>query len=129
MTTDPSEGFHCGMLLTPASVTAVGGNGARCAWAALQTQVLRDFKGSRNFWFKKICVFVSSNRGPLTVSFNRYPWTPPGAGDHARPAGHDQPPRGLRLDEAQLFITITIIIIIIIMIIAIVANVYIYIYI
>ena len=29
---------------------------------------------SRNLWFETICVFVSSNWGPLTASFNQYPW-------------------------------------------------------
>ena len=31
---------------------------------------------SRDFCFKNICVFVSSNRGPLTVYFRLYPWNP-----------------------------------------------------
>ena len=40
---------------------------------------------SINFWFEKICVFVSSNWGPLTVSFKQYPWNAPGQirGEHA----------------------------------------------
>ena len=28
------------------------------------------------YGLKIICVFVSSNRGPLTVSFKPYPWNP-----------------------------------------------------
>ena len=42
---------------------------------------------SRNVWFKKICILVPSNWGPLTVSFKRYRWSPLGVRAEANPPG------------------------------------------
>ena len=63
---------------------------AHCRPARGDAVAVRDFKdtvftfyesfcdSSINVWFKKICVFVSSNWGPLTVHFQLYPWNPLG---------------------------------------------------